>query len=208
MSALRIHHPAITGHCSQHRMNGPSSSTSLRLPGHSDIGPSGCWKGIELLCIMSSLSTMTCSIMLMALGELCRIRRHNGRKTSTSLWTLRDRSCPNNMQKSLQRLVCFPFQHTSLIHSGSCDQLGCGTRRWIVILRTRRLILPETRQPFWRMWRTNTVPNIDECPSIHMKIFLTAISSPLQRLLDLVNRLLIHMIWPAMMRNTDRLKGG
>jgi len=150
----------------------------------------------------ASLSTMTCLITWMASCELWPRRRHNGRKTYTSPWRLPGWSCPNIRPKSLPRLVCFWFQCISLILSGSCDHLGSGTRQWIWILRMRHLILPNTRRPFWSMWRTNTVPNIDECPSLNPKVLSTATSSPLQRLLDLVNHLLTHIICPAMMTNT------
>jgi hypothetical protein len=106
------------------------------------------------------------------------------------------------MPKSLQWPVFFLFQYKSLILSGSCDHFGSGTRPWISILRTRRLLLSNTSKPIWSMWRINTAPNIDECPSLNPKMISIATSSPLQTLLDLVNHSLIHMICPAMMTNT------
>jgi len=68
------------------------------------------------------------------------------------------------------------------------------------------LILPNIKRHFCSMWRVNIVPDIDKCPSLHPKIFRAAIFSPLQRHLDLVNLLLIHMICPAMMKDTQRLR--
>jgi len=47
-----------------------------------------------------------------------------------------------------------------------------------------------------------TRPNINECPSMKTKMFCPAISSPLHWLLDLFNRLLIHMICSGMWTNT------
>jgi hypothetical protein len=46
------------------------------------------------------------------------------------------------------------------------------------------------------------VPNIDEFPSLNLKVFFMAISSSLQRVQDLVHGLLIHIISPAMMINS------
>jgi len=177
-------------------------STSWKSWGHSDTGPCGCQKGIQLLCITSSLSSMTCSLIWTALCKLQLGRSLKGRKTYTLLWTLCNGSRPNITLKLLQRLVCVSFQHISLILSGSCDQSGSGTWQWIVILRTRLLSLPNTWRCFWSMWRMNTVANNDECRSINPNICLAANPSPLQRLLDLVSGYLIHMICPAMMQNT------
>jgi len=56
------------------------------------------------------------------------------------------------------------------------------------------------------MWKTNTMPNINEYPSWNLKMFHKAISSPLQRRLELANHLLIHMIHPAIMKITWHLK--
>ena len=115
------------------------------------------------------------------------------------------RSYPHIILKSHQRPVCFSFRRISLIISGSCNHSGSGTGRWILIPRTRLLILPNNRRPFWGMYRTTTVPNIDECPSWNSKMFRKAISSPLQSLVDLVICLLIHAIFPAMMKITLHL---
>jgi len=205
-SGSRLHNTAITGHCSQRSKNGPSSSTSWMIWGHFDTGPCGFWKGLQLPCTTSSLSTMTCSITWMALCQVWRRRRHNGRKTCTSLWRLRTRSCPNIMLESLQQLVCFTFQHISLILSRSCDHSGSGTRRWILILRPSRLPLPNTRRRFWSIFKMNTVPIIDEWLSLNPTMSRPAISFLLQRILDFVNHRLIHMICPAMMQNTWCLK--
>jgi len=148
------------------------------------------------------MSTMTCSIIWMALCKLGLRRWHNGRKTYNSPSRLRARSGSNIMLNSLQRLASSSFQHLSLIRAGSCHHFASGTRSWIVILRTRLLVLPNTRRPFWSMWRMNTMPNITQCPSFNPKMSRLAISSPLQTLLDLVNHLWIHMIFPAMVQNT------
>jgi len=108
------------------------------------------------------------------------------------------------MLKWLEGQASVAFLHISLILSGSCDRLQCGTREWILILKTRHLILPNTKRPFWSTWSMNTVPNIDVCWSIETKAYRAAISSPPQRLLNPVNHPSIHMIWPAMMNNTSR----
>jgi len=50
--------------------NGPSSRTSWKFEGQSNTGPSGCRKGISLLCIQLSLCPMTCSRIWTALCEL------------------------------------------------------------------------------------------------------------------------------------------
>jgi len=200
-SGSRIQNIQSTGHCSQHRMNRPSSSTSCKFWSHVNTGSCVCWKDMQLLCIMSSLSTMTYSITWMASYELCLRRRHNGRLPYTLPWRLHARSCPNIMPKSLQQPVFISLQLISLIVSASCDHFESGTRRWRLILRMRRLILPNTWRPFWSMRWTNTALNIEECLSLNPKMFGTATSSPRQRILDLVNHLLIHMICPAMMTN-------
>jgi len=147
-SGLGTHNPAITGHCSSHTMSGQLSSMSWKFYGHSSTGPCGCGSGIPLLCIRSSVSTMTCSITSLAWCELWPRRRQNWRKTYTLPWSLRGRRCPNIILKWPQRLVCFSFWNISLILSRSCDHLGSGTREWISILKTRLLILPNSRRPF------------------------------------------------------------
>jgi len=124
----------------------------------------------------------------------------------TVLWSFRDKSCPNTMLNSLQRRVCFLFQHILLILFASCDHSGNGTREWISILRTWLFILPNTTRHFWSMWRTNTVPITDNCRSLNMKNYRAMTSSILQCLLKLVNHLLIHMICPLVMKNTKRQK--
>jgi len=109
------------------------------------------------------------------------------------------------MLKWLQRRACFSFGHISSILFGSCDHLENGTKEWILILRRSNPILPNTKRPFWCMWRMNTVPNIDVCRSTSTKVFWAAISSPLQWLHDSVNHPLIHTICAAMMKNTQCL---
>jgi len=80
-----------------------------------------------------------------------------------------------------------------------------GIRDWILILRPRYRILPNTKRPFGCMVRMNIVPNIDVCRSISTNAYGAAISSHLQRLQDLLNHPLIHMICQAMKKNTYRL---
>jgi len=139
----------------------------------------------------------------MAWCELLPRRRHNARKTYSSLWRLTMRSCPNIMSKSLQSLVYFSFQPISFILSRSCNHLGSRTTQRICILRATHLIHPNTRRPFWSMWRMNTTRNINQFPSLNLKMISTATPTPLQTLLDLVNLLLIRMICEAMMTNND-----
>ena len=109
------------------------------------------------------------------------------------------------MLKWLHCQACFSFLHTSSILSGSSDRLESRTTKLILILRTRHHIQPNTKRPFWSMWRMNTAPNIDMCQSINSNAYRAAISSPLQRPQDPVNHPLIHMICPAMMTITKRL---
>jgi len=56
------------------------------------------------------------------------------------------------------------------------------------------------------MWKMKTELNKDVCLSLNTKGYKTASCSFLQWLLDLVNLLLIHMICPAIMKNTKGLK--
>jgi len=130
-SGLRIHNTATTGHSSQYRMSGPLLSMSWKCYGHSSTGPCGCGKGIPLLCITSSLYTMTCLIIWMVWYKLCPWRRQNGRKTYSGLQSLPGRSWLNIILKWLQWLVCSSFCHISLIFSRSCDRLASGTSEWI-----------------------------------------------------------------------------
>jgi len=58
------------------------------------------------------------------------------------------------------------------------------------------------QEAFLMYVENETAPNIDVCRSINSKRFLAAISSPLQWLQGLINHPLIHMICPAMMRDT------
>jgi len=79
VSGSRIQNTVITGHSSQHRINVQWSSKSWRLWGHSDTAPCGCRSGIWVLCITSSLSTMSCSIIWKAISKLQPRGRINGR---------------------------------------------------------------------------------------------------------------------------------
>jgi len=63
----------------------------------------------------------------------------------------------------------------------------------------------QSHRPFKRMWRMNTVPNINVCWSIHLQAYLAAISLPLQWFQDPVNHPLINRICPVMMKNAWRI---
>jgi len=130
-SCLKSQNTAITCHSSQHRMSGQLSCMSWRHYGHSVTGPCGYWNGILLLCITSSLATMTCLISWMAWCDLGPRRRLDGRKTYSLPWSWCGRSCPNIILQWLQQLVCFSFWHISSILSGSWAHVGSGTREWI-----------------------------------------------------------------------------
>jgi len=206
VSGWTIQNTAITTHSSQRRINGPTSITSWKFWGHSDSGPFECRRGRRLLCITVSQTTMTCSIIWMALCELEPRRRLNGRKTYSSPWNLRDRSCPNLMLKWLQRQLWFRCQPISSIISGSCNRLGGGTLEWISILRMRLSIISNTRGSFWSMWRMNTVPTIYVCLSVHLKAYQATRSSPLHSTQDPVKLLSIDMMCPVMTQHTERSK--
>jgi len=90
--------------------------------------------------------------------------------------------------------------------SRSSDQLGSGRRELMSILRTRLYILTNTRRRFWSIWKMNTAPNQDICPSLDLKLHWVTISSIPQWHEDLVNLLKIHMICPVMMKNTQCLE--
>jgi len=109
------------------------------------------------------------------------------------------------MLKWLQWWVCFSLLHISSIFSTCCDCVRGGTRECISILRMRHSLLHNPRRPFWSMWRMNTVPNIDVHRSINLKAYRATISSLPQQLQDPVNHSFIHMIRPAMMKNTWHL---
>jgi len=109
------------------------------------------------------------------------------------------------MLKWLQQRARFSFLHIFSILFESYDCLESGTREWILILRMRYPILPNTKRPFWSMRGMNTVPNIDVWETMSKKAYRAAISSPLQRTQYPVNHPSIPMIWPWMMKNTQRL---
>jgi len=112
------------------------------------------------------------------------------------------------MPQFLHQPVCFSFVRISLILYGSCDHLRCGTREWILILRTRLVRLLNMERCFWSMWRTYTVPDIDVCPLLNPKEYLATISWSPQWLVHLVNHHLIYKICPEMMRNPWYLTTG
>ena len=66
-SGMRIQNTAVTGHYLQNRMNGLSSTSPCKFWGYSYTGPYGSLKGIWLLYIRLTLSTMPCLIIWMAL---------------------------------------------------------------------------------------------------------------------------------------------
>ena len=180
--------------------------TAGGLPGL--VANTRCGRGIQSHYMTISQATMTCSIIWMVLCELSPRRRLNRRTTCFLLWSLFDRSCPNIMLKWLQWQVCLSFWLISSILSGSCDHVENRTKEWILILRTRHSILPNTMRPFWSMWRMNTVSNIKVYWSMNSKAYRGAISSPPQPLQHPVNQPLIHMSCPAMMKNTECQKCG
>jgi len=59
---------------------------------------------------------------------------------------------------------------------------------------------------FWGMWRMNTVPNKDDYASLSQKDYRVAISSPPPWLQNLLNLDFMHMICPAIMKNTECLE--
>jgi len=202
-SGSTIHTTVITTHSWQWRVNGP-------FWGHSDIGTCGCQRGIQSHCIMLSLSSMTLVIIWMASWELWQIRGLNEGKTCSWPWHWCDRGCPNCMLQWLLRWERLSLLITSSIISRSCGRVGIGTIDWILILRTRYLILHYPWRPFCTIWGMNTVKNIDLWRSIIQKAYRATISSPLQWLQDLVNHLWFWMICPVNMINpwhqTMRLK--
>jgi len=141
----------------------------------------------------------------MELCELCLWRWLDGRKTYTLLWSLHARRCPNSILKLLLQRVWFLIQNTSSIHSSSCDCLGSGGREWLLILRMRLLIQPDTRRQYWSLWRMNTVPNIDVCTSLNPKEYCATIFSLPQWLQDLVI-IMMHMIFSTMITAAECLK--
>jgi len=149
---------------------------------------------------------MTYSMQRMVSCELQLRRKVIGRKIYILRQRLRNDSCTNSMRLVLQWWVCIWFQHTFSILSGSCAYIACRTRDWILILRTRLLILPNTKWNCWNMCRMNNVPNIDVSLSFNLKVYRATISSSVHWPLDLVNHVMIHMICTAMMKNTYSLK--
>ena len=106
------------------------------------------------------------------------------------------------MPRWLQWRVCFSFLHISSILSGCCDRFASGTREYIFILLMRHPILSNTKTPFRCMWTMNTAPNNEVCRSMNLKAYQAAISFSLQWLQDPVNHPLIHMICPAMIKDS------
>jgi len=98
----------------------------------------------------------------MVLCEYCLGRRHNRRKTYTSLWDLRNRGCPNNLLKSRQWLASILLTYIFSILSASWTHFACGTSQWILILRMRHPILqvlataPGNQPAVW-VWTGKTI---------------------------------------------------
>jgi len=86
-SGSEIQNTVITGHSLQHKMNRPLSSMSCNYSDNSEIGPCGCWRGLQSHCITISQCTMTCMIISIAWCELWLKRRPHGRKTCSSPWS-------------------------------------------------------------------------------------------------------------------------
>jgi len=204
MCGSKIINSVITGHSSQHRMNGPLLSMSWKFWCYSAVGPCGCWRGIQSHCITLSLCSMTYLIIWMALCRILLKGRISRRRTCFSPSIELDRYCPYNTLKWLQWQVCFSFLHISLISSWSCNRFGCGTMEWILILRMKHPILRNTGRSFWRMWKLNTGANIDVWQSINPETYRAAILSPPQWLQDPVNHPSRHIICPVMVKNTQR----
>jgi hypothetical protein len=116
-------------------------------------------------------------------------------------WNVRSKCCPNVILKWLQWLVWSSFRHVSMLLSGSCNRLGSRRRVWILILKTRLLILPNTRRPSLSNWRMNTGRNIEDCRSLSQITHWTTIPAPSKWLLGLVNVLMIQTIYPGMAMN-------
>jgi len=106
------------------------------------------------------------------------------------------------MLKLLQLLVCFSLQCTALIRSSSYNCLRSGIQEWKLLVRKKVCILRTTRRWFRSMWRVHTGTNIDIYPSLNPKVYPATISSPLQLLHELVNMLMIIMMYPEMMKNS------
>jgi hypothetical protein len=121
---------------------------------------------------------MTYSIIRMVLCENQLTRRLIWRKSYSSLCSLLHRTWRNSMPKFLQWPGHFLIQHIFLILYRSWDHLYSGTREWIFGLRTRHLILPNTKTHFERIWRMITLPNIDVCLSINLKVYQATIYNP------------------------------
>jgi len=172
--------PWLLALSTQHKINGPSPSMAWMSEGHSGIVRRGCLNSIRQLCITVSLSTITCSIIWMAVCELQLRSSLNGRKTYTLTWSWHTSSCPNIMPQQFLWQVCVSFQQISLILSGSCDLLQYGIKDWIWILRMRFLILPNTRRHFRSIWGTNEEPNIGGCQTWTPTVYQPTIYSLLQ----------------------------
>jgi hypothetical protein len=150
----------------------------------------------------SSQYTMTCFIIWIALCEIRLTRWLSERMTCCLKWSYLDRSCPNIVLKWVHRRVYFRWQHICSILSGKCTHFASGAMQWMFIVRTWHPVQPNANRAFWSMWRMNTVANIDVWRSRDLKVYRAAISFPPQWLQDSVNNPMIHIICPAMMKNT------
>jgi hypothetical protein len=155
----------MTIHSSQFRMSGQLSSMSRIVYGHSLTELCWCRKGTPQLRIMSSLSTITCSIIWMVSCELWPRRRQNGWMSYNLPCSLYFRSHPYIIWKALQRLVSILFQQIPMNLDGSCNHCRSGTRDWIWIRKTWPPIVPKSMRQFGKMWRTNNAIMINDCRS-------------------------------------------
>lgn len=163
-----MHNTVDSGHGSQYWTNGLLSSTSWECPGHFSAVHCWCRKDIQSLCVTLSQHTMISSVKWMAVCNHWICRRQDGRMTYFFRWRLCGRSCQHLIWILLIWLICFPFQPISLNLSGSYNGLASGKMETMLILRTRPLIQPHTRRDFCSMWRRNTAPKCNHCPSLPM----------------------------------------
>jgi len=149
---------------------------------------------------------MTCSIIWMALCKISLRRRIHGRKTCTSPWSWRNRSC---------FIYYAELNPTRGIHLISAHLLDPFRRLWSFRKWDKGMDMnpeeetsyrpPNTKRHSWSMWRMNTAPYVNVCRSLNPKLYWTTISSPLERLQHPVNLPSTHLICPVMMNNTYHL---
>jgi hypothetical protein len=109
------------------------------------------------------------------------------------------------MREWLQWQICFSWLYRASILHRSGDRFRSATRKWLLIMGWRHMILPNTKSSRCTMWRMNTVPIIDKSRSINPNVYQATICSPQQWHQDLGNLLLIYVICAAMLNNTLHL---